>query len=334
VRDEESSVGKKKLVRKAEPPSKRGIAWPRWTGFRGMTVRNWLELLVVPLALVVIGFLFSVQQDARQQRIEDQRAEAERELAEQRAQDEALQAYLDQMGSLLLERKLRNSTEGGEVRTLARARTLSVLERLDENRKARALRFLYEANLITSPHPIISLETADLRGADLSAATTTIAVRPGVDMLAPTPPTNWSRIDLSGSYLSNANLLGDNLRNADLSRTHLYGSNLSEADLSDANLSGAVLGPTIFALPEENLSRADVRDIRADLSKTDLSGANLEGALVSGEQLEQQPKTLQGATMPDGQTLKSTANPDRPTFEDWLKDRERRGEDGENSSPS
>jgi hypothetical protein len=51
-----------------------------------MTVRDWLELLVVPLALVVIGFLFSVQQDARQQRIEDQRAEAERELAEQRAQ--------------------------------------------------------------------------------------------------------------------------------------------------------------------------------------------------------------------------------------------------------
>jgi hypothetical protein len=29
VRDEEHSVGQKKLVRKAEPPSKRGIRWPR-----------------------------------------------------------------------------------------------------------------------------------------------------------------------------------------------------------------------------------------------------------------------------------------------------------------
>jgi hypothetical protein len=38
-------VGQKKLVRKAESPSKRGIAWPRWTGFRGMTVRDWLQLL-------------------------------------------------------------------------------------------------------------------------------------------------------------------------------------------------------------------------------------------------------------------------------------------------
>src|SRR5215204_5122615 len=30
----------------------------RW-GFRGMTVRDWLQLLIVPLALVIIGFLFS-----------------------------------------------------------------------------------------------------------------------------------------------------------------------------------------------------------------------------------------------------------------------------------
>ena len=59
VRDEERSVGRKKLVRKTEQPSKRGIAWPRWTGFRGMTVRDWLQLLIVPFALVLIGLLFT-----------------------------------------------------------------------------------------------------------------------------------------------------------------------------------------------------------------------------------------------------------------------------------
>src|SRR5215207_6761063 len=105
-------VGRKKQVRKAEPPSKRGMAWPRWTGFRGMTVRDWLDLLVVPLALVVISFLFTTQQDQRQQRTETQRAEAERELAEQRAQDEALQAYLDQMSQLMLDRKLLEAEPG------------------------------------------------------------------------------------------------------------------------------------------------------------------------------------------------------------------------------
>jgi len=173
VSDEERSVGQKKLVRKSEPPSKRGIAWPRWTGFRGMTLRSWLELLVVPLALVVIGFLFSVQQDARQQRIENQRAEAERELAEQRAQDEALQAYLDQMSGLLLERDLRASEKGSEVRTLARARTLTVMGRLDPSHKTALMQFLVEADLlrrVEGRDPIISLRDADLREADLSLA--------------------------------------------------------------------------------------------------------------------------------------------------------------------
>jgi sensor domain CHASE-containing protein len=51
-------------------------------------------LLIVPVVLSLITVGFALWQDTRQQRIEDQRAKAERELAEQRAQDEALQAYL------------------------------------------------------------------------------------------------------------------------------------------------------------------------------------------------------------------------------------------------
>src|SRR3712207_485400 len=113
-----------------------------------MTVRDWLQLLIVPLALIVISFLFTMQQDARQQQIEDQRAEAERELADGRAQDEALQAYLDQMSSLLLEKDLRESEEDSEVRTLARARTLTVLARLDPSRKTSVMQFLVEADLV------------------------------------------------------------------------------------------------------------------------------------------------------------------------------------------
>jgi len=36
-----------------------------------MTVRDWLQLLVVPVALVVIGFVFTMQQDVRQQAREE-----------------------------------------------------------------------------------------------------------------------------------------------------------------------------------------------------------------------------------------------------------------------
>jgi uncharacterized protein YjbI with pentapeptide repeats len=263
-------VGQKKLVRKAEPPSKRGMAWPRWTGFRGMTVRDWLDLLVVPLALVVIGFLFSVQQDARQQRIEDrraqeaqkienQRAQAERELAEQRAQDEALQAYLDQMSGLLLERDLRASEKGSEVRTLARARTLTVLERLDPSRKTAVMQFLVEADLVQrvdGRDPIISLRGADLRGADLYGAYLREA--------------RLERADLRGANLNDAVLLEADLFSANLSGAYLISANLRDANLSGANLS------------------------EANLQNAHLENANLRGALATDA-------TFEGATMPNGQ---------------------------------
>jgi uncharacterized protein YjbI with pentapeptide repeats len=161
-----------------------------------------------------------MQQDARQQQIEDrraqqaqkienQRAEAERELAEQRAQDEALQAYLDQMSSLLLNGELRASEEDSEVRTLARARTLTVLGRLAPSRKADVMQFLLEAELVQGVEggrePIISLSGADLSGAELFAA------------------------DLSGATLSDATL-----SEAELSFANLSGANLRGADLGGA----------------------------------------------------------------------------------------------------
>jgi uncharacterized protein YjbI with pentapeptide repeats len=219
-------VGRKKPGRKAELPSKRRIAWPRWTGFRGMTVRDWLQLLIVPFALVVIGFLFTMQQEARQQQIENQRADAELDLADQRAQDEALQAYLDQMSTLLLEKNLRNSEEDSEVRTLARARTATVIQRLDADGNQNVIRFLDEAGLAmggqSSPGLLagVDLQGADLEGADLYTA----------DLYA---------ADLSEAKLNRTILMGADLSYADLSDAFLRDANLMGADLSYADLSYA-----------------------------------------------------------------------------------------------
>jgi hypothetical protein len=53
------------------------------------------------------------------------------------------------------------------------------------------------------------------------------------------------------------------------------------------------------------------------LSEADLSGANLtEPKGITNEVLEQQAKSLKGATMPNGQK-----------YEDWLNDREKRQQD-------
>jgi uncharacterized protein YjbI with pentapeptide repeats len=198
--------------------------------------------LAIPVVLAAAGLWFTAQQDARQQniedrraqqaqKIEDQRAAAERELAEQRAQDEALQAYLSQMGSLLLDKNLRESEEDSEVRTLARARTLTVLSRLDPSRKSAVMEFLVEAELVQSVEgrgPIIRLGGADLSEANLSYADLS-----GADL---------TEADLPHASLSAANLRGAEVSQADLSYADLlYAQNWTDGQLGEAYLEGATM---------------------------------------------------------------------------------------------
>jgi uncharacterized protein YjbI with pentapeptide repeats len=272
----------------------------RW-GFRGMTVRDWLQLLIVPLALLGIGFLFSVQQDARQQTIEDQRAKAERELAKQRAQGEALQAYLSQRSQLILEEHLRNSDADSELRTLARARTLTMLESVDPDRKTEVMRFLVEAVLIQSvggKNPIIELSSADLHNIDLRPSGAELNATNPLDIASGLEEFDGHRtvligIDLHGAALDGvdmkgAALPGANLREASLHYTDLRPADLRRADLSRADLEGA------------NLSNADLK--LASLDEADLTNADLTGAMgVTSKYLEQVAGSLDGATMPNGQ---------------------------------
>jgi hypothetical protein len=65
-----------------------------------------------------------MQQDVRQQALEEQQRAQE---AESQTQYAALQAYLDQMSQLMFERDLPSSEEGDTVFTLAQARTTAGL---------------------------------------------------------------------------------------------------------------------------------------------------------------------------------------------------------------
>jgi uncharacterized protein YjbI with pentapeptide repeats len=270
---------------------------------------EWLGLLIVPVVLAIGGYLFNSSQNQATQR-----------AAERRAQNEAMQAYLDQIGQLLLEKDLRSSVENGggssgEARVLARARTLSVLRTLNPERKTNVVLFLQEASVIqgspldSDPEPIIPLFEADLSGTKLNN-------------------TNLAGVDLHDAKLIGANLSGADLRGAKLYSAY-EGADLSGADLSGASLSGANLFRAI--LKDADLEGADLggADLGgADLSRTNLSGAyegfNSDGSvrLVANEKLEEQAKSLEGAIMPNGQK-----------YEDWLKSRGS-GEDGKNSGSS
>jgi uncharacterized protein YjbI with pentapeptide repeats len=294
-----------------------------WTlrEFGGKTGWEWLELLVVPLMLALITVVFTWQQNVRQNeleeqrtrqalKIEGQRAEAERELADQRAQDATLQAYFDRMSGLLLEEALRQSEEDSDVRRLARARTLVVLDTLDSARQNRVLRFLEETELIQArpPNrpPIISLKYASLRDFTLI----------GQQLLRDTDLTQagltgaeLSEAHLQGTNLSLAHLGSANLRGAYLNHAKLNGAYLYDTDLRGADMRGADLSDA------EGSFESGARMIRTRLTGADLTGADLGGAVltnaeVSEEQLRE-AKSLERATMPNGQK-----------YEDWLKDQE------------
>jgi uncharacterized protein YjbI with pentapeptide repeats len=282
----------------------------RW-GFRGMTLRNWLELLVVPLVLLGIGLLFQIQQNE----VEERRLEAAQHIEEQRAQDEALQTYLEQMGQMLLDkdRPLRQSKEGDEVQLLARARTVTILRRLDSARNRDILQFLREARLVPSnrydiQEHIVKLDASNLSEANLKGANLDSFSLQGTDLSG----ADLRDAYLAWSFLHNAKLNGANLRGANLHGDPDQSgddADLSDADLSDANLSEADLS-------YDNLSSANLQG--ANLTDAVLRGANLSNAKVTSEQLAE-AKSLEGATMPNGQK-----------YEDWLKDKEGRRGAGEN----
>ena len=101
------------------------------------------------------------------------------------------------MNQLLLAKDLRNSEEDSEVRAPARARTLTVLGRLDSGRKGRLLQFLYEADLIDRQKPVVELTGVDASDADPSRAILGGADIRGADL---------NGADLSGAVLVEADL--------------------------------------------------------------------------------------------------------------------------------
>jgi len=238
------------------------------------------------------------QQKEHEDRIQQAEKKRQEEATIQRAQDEALRAYLDQMSDLMVDKEMRKKPENPDLRRLAQARTLAILLGLDQDRKRRPLKLIYELSLIMKEEPILNLKNAGLDTADLSEITLHDACLREVDLRL----ADLSGADLKGSDLGGADLRGANLSNANLSDTVLAGANLlpydktqpaklnapsllNGADPSDINPSNDHMKPT-------NLGGAD-------LSNADLSGAYLTGARLSDEQLDT-CKSLTDATMPDG----------------------------------
>jgi len=184
------------------------------------------------------GFRFNLRQREREEAVESQQA-----------QDNAIQAYLDQMSDLLVDRHLRSLPKGSDIHRLAEARTLEVLLGLDSERKRRPLTLVYGLGLIKNRLHTADRDRALLDVENLSLNNLDTGERDGALL-------DLQNLSLDHADLTELSLRDAYLRFADLRGADLQGSDLSGADLSYADLRGANLTNT-------------------DLSAVNLSGANL-----------------------------------------------------------
>ncbi|OLE72831.1 MAG: hypothetical protein AUI36_01135 [Cyanobacteria bacterium 13_1_40CM_2_61_4] len=230
---------------------------PTFLGFKeNGNLWSWLQLLGAPVFLIALPLLLkgprtqADQQAAAQQSqadggMSDQQTQTDLKGEQDRQQEAALEAYQDHILQLVLDRNLRESQPGSDVREAARARTLAVLRRVGKNRKADVLLFLHDAGLIYKGKAIVDLRGTDLRWANLSDARLNGSELSGVDL---------SDANLNGTDLKWANLSDGRLSGADLTGADLTGVDLTGVDLSNANLNGAYLKGATFTL--EQLSKA------------------------------------------------------------------------------
>jgi hypothetical protein len=178
-----------------------------WTGFaEGQRVQDagagtggpkklwdWMQLLVVPLALAAVGFAFNAAQSDRDYKRDERRADVDNAIADRRSatdrsiaadnrREDTLQAYLHQMSDLMLQRKLLRSRHESEQQILARTLTLTALRRLDGEQRGLLVRFIAEAGLIEAPQPKINLTGANLREARLDGARLQHSMLPATDL--------------------------------------------------------------------------------------------------------------------------------------------------------
>jgi hypothetical protein len=228
---------------------------PIWTGFQYLvkseqgfsyrTLWDWLDLLIIPLVLVIGGWLLASA---------DKEAAQKTEQSNQR--QNILNSFIEKISSFVLVEDFRNPKKNSEIIQIARALITSTFRQLDPERKSEALQVIYELHLIDKG-PIINLFGVDFDKINLERAPILGA-------------------EIKGAYfrkacLKNANLQGSIFLGSDFSRADFRGANLKHTDLSETTLDGA------------NFSSCDLRLTNIGSLKSCLS-ANFRCAKLTDEQ--------------------------------------------------
>src|SRR5215472_14965092 len=105
---------------------------------RAKTLWDWMQLLLVPLAVTGAAGWLNWVQSAREAEREDRRANIEADREARREQDAVMDAYLSQIANLLLHEDLGQPTsEGKRAKQVACGQTLTALRRIDGDHASR-----------------------------------------------------------------------------------------------------------------------------------------------------------------------------------------------------
>lgn len=261
-----------------------------WTGFAGRTLWDWMDLALIPAALASLAWWFN----QREKKNDVDMKAFELQVAAENREEEVVQAYLDRMQILLLEKNLLAARHGDVVAEVARELSLIALKRLSPKRKGIIVGFLSSSHLV-QPRGKGQPGTVSLTGADLGGLGEPL----GIGML-----------DLVGAELFAANLAGakldvPNLQDADLRGVVFEGARLTYPDLRGANLHTAqLLGANIF---EPSLDKDTILPNGEHWSGSDLTefGATKEPPFTD-EQIREMQRELNikgrklGEDNPDG----------------------------------
>jgi uncharacterized protein YjbI with pentapeptide repeats len=255
---------------------------------------DWLSLLGVPAGLAAFGYYAQVFQQRRADRQED----VEKQIAEARLQEEAFQNYVDRMSALLVDKNLiavedtvRRFIEQKDDPSVCviRARTLSMLRRLDGNAllKADVIRFLIDSEVLTILG--VDLRDADLRGVDFSDANFSAINITGAKINL--RGVKFQRCDFRNARFDDSCLVGREFKNpekASDNKIDFRGANFEGAvfikiDLSDADFRSATLKAAKFQdtrLWKADFSDSNLEDAEFDDSFQAIEDCKFDGALL------------------------------------------------------
>ena len=323
------------------------LAW-EGTGFvyydadvKGLQPRrlwDWLGLLIVPTVLALGAVWFNKSQKETELKIAKKARDVDREIAAARQNQVTLEAYFDRMTDLLLEHNLRKSEPDSEVRSIAKATTITVVRSLDNERNRQLFAFLAASRLLSTtlspPDSVIDLKGVDfsnthLMGVNLNHVSLSSTIFSQANLFA----ANLDQADLTRALLMNVNLRRARLRATTLTEAYMMDADLRDSDLIDATLIAAKLnranltsaslrGARLLAsdFTKAILDRADLS--HADLTRTELHQATLSKAILFGAtgwtfaQLSQ-AKALAGAVMPDAAKIPDSENM-RRSYDKWV----------------